>query len=91
MIPFVDQILIGEILDLGKIHHHAVGGIANLVDDAARQGDFNRIAMPVQMAALAVMVGDAVPGIELEAAGYQHDLLLNKTVADYTMWHADNR
>lgn len=43
------------------------------------------------MTALTLVVGNAVPGIELEAAGYQHDLLLDKAVADYTMRHADNR
>jgi hypothetical protein len=44
--------------------------------------------VPVQVAALAFVVGDAVPGIELEAAGYQHGGWLDKKAADYTMRHA---
>lgn len=49
MIPGVDQVGLGEILDLREIHHHAVGGVAGLVDDAAGKGDFDDVAMPVQM------------------------------------------
>jgi hypothetical protein len=42
----------------------------------------------VQVPALALVVRDAVPGIKLEAAGNQHDVVLDKMVADYTMGHA---
>ena len=35
VVPFIDQMEVGEILDLREVHDHAVGGIACLVDDAA--------------------------------------------------------
>jgi hypothetical protein len=38
----------------------------------ARQGDLDHVAVPVQVAALAAVVGDAVAGVEFEAAGNQH-------------------
>lgn len=72
VVPFIDKVRLGQCLDLREIHHHAVGGIARFVDDLAGQGDFDDVAVTVQMAALTFMVGDAVTGIELEAARDQH-------------------
>src|SRR5574343_622912 len=74
VIPLLDQMGIGQILDLREIHDHAVGGIACLVDDTAGEGYFDDVAVPMQVAALAFVVRDAVPGIEFEAAGNQHGL-----------------
>lgn len=85
MIPFVDQIFLRQILDQRKIHDHAVGGVASLVDDAARQRDFDDIAVTVQMAALAAVVGDAVARVEFEAAGDQHGGFIYCAAVDYTM------
>ena len=50
----------------------ANGGVAGLVDDGARQGDLDHVAVPVQVAALAAVIGDAVARVEFEAAGNQH-------------------
>ena len=72
MIPEVNDMLFGERFDFGKIHHHAVGGIAVLADDLATERDLQRVTMPVQMSALALVVGDAVSGIEFKAAGDEH-------------------
>ena len=72
VVPGAHQVEIGKILDLGKIHHHPVGGIAGLVDDGAGEGDLDGVAVPVQVAALALVVGDTVPGVKLEAAGDEH-------------------
>lgn len=41
--------------------------------------------MPVQMFALTVVVGDAVTGIEFQAAGDLHDVRVNKSGADYSL------
>src|SRR5574343_487431 len=62
----------GEIFDLGEVHHHPVGSIAGLIDNAAGQGDFDGVAVPVQVSALAFVIRDAMPGIEFEAAGNKH-------------------
>lgn len=72
VIPGIDQMRLGNFLDLRKIHHHAVGGIAGLVDDVAGKGDFDGVAVPVQVPALALVVRDAVAGIEFKAAGDKH-------------------
>src|SRR5437899_7025369 len=69
VIPDIDQMLLGQCLDVGKIHDHAVVGAALLADHCAKQGDFERIAMTVQVAALALVVGNPVAGVEFEFAG----------------------
>ena len=72
MIPLIDQRFIGDGFDLGKIHHHALLRHALSADNLPGKSDFDRIAMAVQMPALAVVIGDAVAGIELQPAGNQH-------------------
>ena len=72
VIPTVNNVLLGECLDLGKIHDHTVGGVAGLVDDFSGKSNLNRIAVTVQMATLAFMVGNAMSGIEFQATGDQH-------------------
>jgi len=72
VVPGVDQVCFGQVLDLRKIHDHPVGGIACLVDDTARQGNFDDVTMPVQVTALTLVVWDAVACIEFEAPGDQH-------------------
>ena len=72
VVPFVDQMRLGQILDLREVHDHAVGGVAGLVDDVPRQRDLDDVAVAVQMPALAAVVGDAVARVEFEAAGDQH-------------------
>jgi hypothetical protein len=69
VVPDVDQVLFGQRLDVGEVHDHAVVGIAFDVDDVAGQGDFQRVAVAVQVAALALVVGNAVAGIEFQLAG----------------------
>jgi hypothetical protein len=64
--------LLGDCLDFGKIHHHAVVRPSRCFDDAATEGYFKRVAVAVQVAALALVIGDPVARIEFEAAGYAH-------------------
>jgi len=73
MIPCVDQHFLGDAFYIGEIHHHALLGQACCGDDVARQSDLNGVAMTVQMFALAVVAGDAMSGIEFQAAGDLHD------------------
>ena len=73
VIPCVDQLFIGDALHIGKVHHHALFGLAFSRNDVAGQGDFDGVTMPVQMPALAGVVGDAVSCIEFQAAGDEHD------------------
>jgi hypothetical protein len=72
MIPGIDHMPFGDGLDLGKIHHHAVVGLSCGVDHAAAKGDFQRITVAVQVAALALVVRDPVARIEFEATCYAH-------------------
>ena len=69
VIPHIHHMGLGQGLDVGKIHHHAVGRVPILVDDAAGEGDFQHVAVPVQMAALTAVIGNAMAGIEFQAAG----------------------
>lgn len=72
MVPWADNMLLGNRLDIGIIHHHTLLRRAGGLDDAARQGDLDGITVPVQMAALALMLGDAVACIEFESARNEH-------------------
>ena len=40
--------------------------------------------MPVQVLALAVVVGNTMTGIEFQAACYEHNILMGRRGADYT-------
>lgn len=72
MVPDVDHVALGDGLDLGEVHHHAVVGTAGAVDDPADERDFQRVAVPVQMPALALVIGNPVACIELKAACDAH-------------------
>lgn len=72
MVPGLDHVLLRDGLDRGKIHHHALVGGAGGGDHRAAQGDFDGVAVPVQVTALAAVVGDAVAGVEFQPAGDAH-------------------
>lgn len=72
MVPTIDQHFIGNAFDSGKIHHHALLGDALKADNLPGKGNFERVAVAVQVTALAVVIGDTVAGIELQPAGNQH-------------------
>ena len=55
------------------MRHHALLGYAFGGDDVAGQGDFDGIAVAVQMPALAGMVGDAVAGVKFQPSCDLHD------------------
>ncbi len=74
VIPNRHDMTHGDCLDLGKVHHHAVVWLAGGLDDLAGEGDFQRIAVPVQMAALALVVGNAMTGVEFETACDLHGM-----------------
>ena len=54
---------------MAEIHDHAIVGTAFDFNHRAHQSDFERIAMAVQVAALALVVGDPVAGVEFQFAG----------------------
>ncbi len=83
MVPTVDQMFLRQRLDFREIHHHTVGRIPFLFDDLAGKGDFENIAMPMQVPALAPVVGNTMTGIKLKATGDKHDKLGEKTECDY--------
>lgn len=72
MIPAIDQMLLCQPLDLGKVHDHAVNSIAVPMDDVAAKRDFQGIAMPVQVPAMAFMIRNAVAGVKLQATSDEH-------------------
>ena len=72
VIPARNDVLLRQCLDVAKIHHHAVGLIAGAFDDVSGKRHLEGVAMAVQVAALTLMVGDAMSGIEFEAAGDEH-------------------
>ncbi len=72
MVPGVDKHPADNLLDQREIHHHTVGRIPGLVDHFAGQRNLERIAVAVQMTALALMIRNTVARIKLEAAGNLH-------------------
>lgn len=72
VIPGIHQLRLGQILDPGKVHDHAVGRVAGFVDDVAGQGDFDSVAVTVQVSTLALVIGNAVTGVKFQAAGDEH-------------------
>jgi len=64
VIPGIDNQLPGNGLDVGKIHYHTFRGCADGLHDLAFQRDFDRVAVSMQVAALAFVVRNAVPSIE---------------------------
>lgn len=73
VIPLADEMLHREPLHVREIHHHPAVGRALGLDEIAAQRDFEHVAMPVQIPALAAVIGDAVPRVEFEFSGNQHD------------------
>lgn len=72
VIPGFDHVLLGDGLDLGKIHDHALIGGAGSGDDRAAERDLDGVAVAVQMPALAAVIGDAVAGVEFQPSGDAH-------------------
>lgn len=69
VIPCIYQFFLGDALHVRKIHHHTLLRTPFSRDDIAGECDLDGIAMAMQMFALAVVVWDAMSGIEFEAAG----------------------
>ena len=83
VIPEIDQVLLCQCLDFGEVHDHAVCGIAVLMNDLAAERDFEYITMPVQVSALAFVIGDSVAGVEFQAAGNEHGKIRENTAYNY--------
>ena len=84
MVPKIHHVPLGDCLDLGKIHHHAVRRVACPPMMSPDSVDFERITMAVQVPALALVVGDSVTGVEFEAAGDLHGQMpCGRTGKDY--------
>ena len=76
VIPSIDQLLVGDALHIGEVHHHALFRLPFSRNDVAGKGDLDDITMPVQVFALAGVVGDAMSGIKFQAAGDEHIILM---------------
>ena len=72
MIPGFNHMLLCNRFDFGKIHDHAFISRASCGNDRAAEGYFYRVAMAVQMATLAEVIGNPVTGIEFEATRDAH-------------------
>jgi hypothetical protein len=73
VIPPVDQFTRGDCLDVRKVHNHALARIARGRAHLTGQGDFDGIAVPVQMTAPAVVIGNTMARVELEPACDAHE------------------
>ncbi|BBB60969.1 hypothetical protein UNDKW_2696 [Undibacterium sp. KW1] len=69
MIPQIDQMLVSERLDITKIHDHTVVRLAILLNDLTGQGNLKGIAVTVQIATLAAVIGNAMTRIEFQLSG----------------------
>jgi hypothetical protein len=56
----------------GKIGDHALFGVAFGSDDVTADGNFDRVAVPMEVPAPAVVVGNPMTGVEFEPAGDAH-------------------
>lgn len=72
VVPQRDQILVSDRPNFREVHDHAVDGGAGGGDDLACQRNLQRISMTVQVPALALVVGNAVSGVELEPSRDAH-------------------
>ena len=72
MIPLVNQMRFRYFFHFAEVHHHAVVCTLCAVDDFTGQCDLKRVAMSVQMPALALMFRNPVTRIELKAASDLH-------------------
>lgn len=72
MVPQVDQILLGDCLYFGEVHNHTNYRGSHRHDDLSRQRDLYCVAMTVQISALALVIGNAVAGIEFEPSRDAH-------------------
>ncbi len=69
VVPQVDQVLLGERLHVGEVHQHAVVAGLGVVDRLALERDLQGVAVTMQVAALALVLRDAVAGVEFESFG----------------------
>jgi hypothetical protein len=72
MIPGFDDVLMHERFNAGKIGDHTLFGVAFGSNDITADGNFDRVAVPVEVPAPARVVGNAMTGVEFEPAGDAH-------------------
>src|SRR5574340_1734560 len=72
MIPRLHNMPQGDLLDIAVVHDHALRRGARGADGASGQGHFKRVAVAVQVPALAVVAGNAMAGVEFQSAGDLH-------------------
>ena len=82
VVPDIDDMLLGDGLDVAEVDEHPSRRRTFGVDDFARQGDFNGVTVAVQVTALAGVVGDAVARVKFKAARNTHG---------YTGWQKRSR
>ena len=72
MVPFVDQMNFCNFLHLSEVHHHAIICTLIAMNNIANQCNLYRVAVSVQMTALALMLGNPMPRVEFKAASDLH-------------------
>ncbi len=72
VVPRRHDMVLNQRFDPAEIGDHALFRVAIVDDYIAADGYLNGIAMPVQMAALTLVMGNAVTGVEFEPAGDAH-------------------
>ncbi len=86
VVPKVDELLLRDMLDVGIIHDHALVGCTFGFYDLPRKRDFDGVAVAMEVAALAFVVGDSVPRVEFETSRDQHvRLAFEFAVSNYTI------
>src|SRR5260363_326392 len=68
MVPSFNQMSHGERLHLSEVHHHAAVWRPLSLNHATLQRDFEHVAMPMQIPASALMIGNPMSRIECELA-----------------------
>ena len=68
VIPAINQFFLRDTFDVAKVHHHAIVGGTVFVNHLGSQTDFERVTVAVNIAALALVIWQAVAGVKFEAA-----------------------
>src|SRR5258707_13112910 len=72
VVPRGNDVLLHQRFDAGEIGDHPLFGVAINGDHVTADSDLDRIAVAMQMPALAVVIGNPVTGVEFEPAGNAH-------------------
>ena len=72
VIPHIDEVLLGDRLHFGEVHDHPIDRGAGDLDNFPCQRDLQRVPVSMQVSARALVIRDAVTGIEFEPSSDAH-------------------